>query len=84
MKKYNLTVIPVVDKYRKLLGIITVDDIIDVIHEEASEDIAKMVGTQLEDIETLAFTFEVGSVEDALVDFDLYRRDFRVIYSQTL
>jgi magnesium transporter len=48
-----LTVIPVVDKYRKLLGIITVDDIIDVIHEEASEDIAKMVGTQLEDIETL-------------------------------
>ncbi len=53
MKKYNLTVIPVVDKYRKLLGIITVDDIIDVIHEEASEDIAKMVGTQLEDIETL-------------------------------
>ncbi len=53
MKKYNLTVIPVVDKYRKLLGIITIDDIIDVIHEEASEDIAKMVGTQLEDIETL-------------------------------
>ncbi len=53
MKKYNLTVIPVVDRYRKLLGIITVDDIIDVIHEEASEDIAKMVGTQLEDIETL-------------------------------
>lgn len=53
MKKYNLTVIPVVDKYRKLMGIITVDDIIDVIHEEASEDIAKMVGTQLEDIETL-------------------------------
>lgn len=53
MKKYNLTVIPVVDEYRKLLGIITIDDIIDVIHEEASEDIAKMVGTQLEDIETL-------------------------------
>lgn len=53
MKKYNLTVIPVVDKYRKLLGIITIDDIIDVIQEEASEDIAKMVGTQLEDIETL-------------------------------
>ncbi len=53
MKKYNLTVIPVVDKYRKLLGIVTIDDIIDVIHEEASEDIAKMVGTHLEDIETL-------------------------------
>lgn len=53
MKKYNLMVIPVVDRYRKLLGIITVDDIIDVIHEEASEDMAKMVGTQLEDIETL-------------------------------
>ncbi len=58
MKKYNLTVIPVVDKYRKLLGIITVDDIIDVIHEEASEDIAKMVGTQLEDIETLLSPFK--------------------------
>lgn len=58
MKKYNLTVIPVVDKYRKLLGIITVDDILDVIHEEMSEDIAKMVGTQLEDIETLLSPFK--------------------------
>ena len=53
MKKYNLTIIPVVDKYKRLLGIVTIDDIIDVIQSEASEDIAKMVGTQLEDIETL-------------------------------
>ena len=53
MSKYDLTVVPVVDKNRKIVGIITIDDIIDVIQDEASEDIAKMVGTQPEEVETL-------------------------------
>lgn len=41
-EKYDLTVIPVVNNDICLVGIITVDDIIDVIHEEATEDIHKM------------------------------------------
>lgn len=49
-KKYDFNVMPVVNNENKLLGIITVDDIIDVLEEEASEDIAKMSGlTPLED-----------------------------------
>ena len=41
-EKYDLTVIPVVNNDSCLVGIVTVDDIIDVIHEEATEDIHKM------------------------------------------
>ena len=42
MSKYDLLAIPVVDKENRLVGIITVDDAIDVIEEEATEDIEKM------------------------------------------
>ena len=48
--KYDEFVLPVVDDTGKLVGRITVDDIIDVIEEEASEDIARIVGTQEEEI----------------------------------
>ncbi|MCL2721205.1 MAG: magnesium transporter [Treponema sp.] len=41
-KKYSLLAMPVVDKERRLVGIITVDDIMDVIVEENTEDIEKM------------------------------------------
>ncbi|MCK4983601.1 MAG: magnesium transporter [Victivallaceae bacterium] len=44
VRKYDLLVIPVVDHNKKLIGRITVDDIIDVIDEEASEDMARMAG----------------------------------------
>ena len=44
VRKYDLLVIPVVDHDKKLIGRITVDDIIDVIDEEASEDMAWMAG----------------------------------------
>ena len=44
MKKYDLVAIPVVDDEKKLLGRITIDDIIDVMKEEADEDIQKLVG----------------------------------------
>jgi magnesium transporter len=42
--QYNLTAIPVVDDHMKLLGRITVDDIIDVMEEESTEDILKISG----------------------------------------
>lgn len=44
VRKYDLLVIPVVDHDMKLIGRITVDDAIDVIDEEASEDMARMAG----------------------------------------
>jgi len=43
--KYNLIAIPVVENNGIIKGIITVDDIIDVIEEEATEDIYKFAGT---------------------------------------
>ncbi|QEM10402.1 MULTISPECIES: magnesium transporter [Mucilaginibacter] len=44
IKQYNLTSIPVVDDDMKLLGRVTVDDIIDVMEEENTEDILKISG----------------------------------------
>lgn len=43
-KKYGFLAIPVVDKEQRLVGIITVDDILDVMEEEATEDIERMNG----------------------------------------
>lgn len=42
--RYNFLAIPVVDNEYKLLGIVTVDDIIDILREEATEDLLRMVG----------------------------------------
>ncbi|MBW1645441.1 MAG: magnesium transporter [Deltaproteobacteria bacterium] len=50
VEKYNILAIPVVDDENKLVGIVTVDDVIDVIRQEATEDIFKMVGTDYTEI----------------------------------
>ncbi len=47
--KYDLNVIPVVNKNNILLGIITIDDIIDVIQEEQTEDVLRMAGVDKEE-----------------------------------
>ncbi|WP_397537301.1 magnesium transporter [Rummeliibacillus pycnus] len=44
MKDYNFLAVPVINSKNEMLGIITVDDIIDVIDEEASEDYSKLAG----------------------------------------
>jgi len=44
ISRYNFLALPVVDRENKLLGIVTVDDIIDVIREEATEDFLQMAG----------------------------------------
>lgn len=46
LAKYDLVAIPVVNNDRRMIGIINVDDLIDVIHEEATEDIQKLGGSQ--------------------------------------
>ena len=43
-KKYGFLAIPVVDNEHRLVGIITVDDILDIIEEEITEDFQKMAG----------------------------------------
>ena len=62
-RKYDLYILPVVDNESHLLGRITVDDIIDVIDEEASEDAYKMVGLESED---RVFTSPLSSVRKRL------------------
>jgi magnesium transporter len=46
---YNLLAVPVVDEENKLAGIITVDDVIDVMREEATEDIYALAGVEADD-----------------------------------
>ncbi|MBT3169251.1 MAG: magnesium transporter [Candidatus Cloacimonetes bacterium] len=62
-RKYDLFILPVIDAKNHLLGRITVDDIIDVIDEEASEDAYKMVGLENED---RVFTTPLNSVKKRL------------------
>jgi magnesium transporter len=46
---YNLLAIPVVDSENKLVGVITVDDVIDVLKDEATEDVFRLAGVSAED-----------------------------------
>src|SRR6059036_932383 len=49
--KYNLVAVPVTDKERRLLGTISVEDVIDVLGEEASEDIFRLAGSDASELE---------------------------------
>lgn len=47
--KYNFMMMPVVDSNNKILGVITIDDVLDVVREEANEDIHHMAGLAKEE-----------------------------------
>lgn len=49
-ERYDLVEVGVVDESRRLVGVLTIDDIVDVIHEEADEDIKLLAGVGDEDI----------------------------------
>ena len=49
-ERYDLVEVAVVDESRRLVGVLTIDDIVDVIHEEATEDIQRLVGIGDEDL----------------------------------
>ncbi len=51
VSKYDLLAVPVIDDAERLVGIITVDDVIDVIEEEATEDILRFAGMTDEELE---------------------------------
>ncbi|WP_301107786.1 magnesium transporter [Sporosarcina sp.] len=59
IQDYNFLAVPVVDFQQHILGIITVDDIIDVIDEEASDDYSKLAGVSTMD------TFDKNSLSAA-------------------
>ncbi|MCG6909135.1 MAG: magnesium transporter [Deltaproteobacteria bacterium] len=50
--RYDILAVPVVDETNKLVGIVTVDDVIDIFRREATEDILKMAGVGEEYVET--------------------------------
>lgn len=50
-KKYDIVSLAVTDKSGKLVGRITVDDIVDVLEEEHQEDVAKLVGSDADELE---------------------------------
>ncbi len=81
--RYNLVALPVVDDNNRLVGIVTVDDIIDVIRSEATEDMLLMAGAGQEDVgryNSVLFSFRtrlpwlfpsfLGGVLAMLVVFD--------------
>lgn len=49
-ERYDLVEVGVVDESRRLVGVLTIDDMVDVIHEEADEDIKLLAGVGDEDI----------------------------------
>ncbi len=49
--KYDLVVLPVVDVQHRLVGAVTVDDVLDVVDEEASEDIFRLAGSDASELE---------------------------------
>ncbi len=70
-RKYNLVSVPAVDATGVLVGRITIDDIVDVMHEEASEDIQRMAGiAEEEEIrETSIIKISFGRLPWLLVAF---------------
>jgi magnesium transporter len=58
--RYDLLAVPVVDDQNRLVGVVTVDDIIDVVKEEAVEDLLKMAGTSESELLYEKRTFSVA------------------------
>ena len=68
-KKYDFLAMPVVDKEFRLVGIVTVDDAIDVMEEEVTEDIEMMAGITPTDKPYLKTSvFEYKGIEKKVLD----------------
>jgi magnesium transporter len=73
-ERYNLTSAPVVDKDKRLVGVITADDVVEVVQEEASEDILRMGGVAGESVSDsvwqttrLRFTWLLANLATAIL-----------------
>src|SRR4029077_18450735 len=73
-ERYNLTSAPVVDPDQRLVGVITADDVVEVVQEEASEDILRMGGVAGESVSAsvwqttrLRFTWLLANLATAIL-----------------
>jgi magnesium transporter len=55
-RRDNLTSAPVVDEHNRLIGVITIDDVVDVIDEEAHEDFLRLAGVESGDLYRAVFS----------------------------
>lgn len=69
--RYDLLAIPVVDDDGRLMGIVTVDDILDVFKEEATEDFFKMAGTTEEELVYQDRSLKVAGIRLPWILFNL-------------
>ena len=69
--RYNLLAIPVTDEANRLVGIVTLDDIIDVVKDEATEDFFKMVGTSDDELVYQDRSFKVAGIRLPWLLFNL-------------
>jgi magnesium transporter len=58
MKRYDLLALPVVDREDRLVGIVTIDDVIDILEEEATEDIQRIAGVGSGDESSLSHPWQ--------------------------
>jgi magnesium transporter len=58
MKRYDLIAVPVVDSEDRLVGIVTIDDMVDILEEEATEDIQRLAGVTSGDESALSHPLE--------------------------
>jgi magnesium transporter len=54
MKRYDLLAVPVVDREERLVGIVTIDDMVDILEEEATEDLQRIAGVTSGDESSLS------------------------------
>lgn len=59
ISRYNLFALPVTDHDKRILGVVTVDDVIDIIQEEASEDMQSMVGAGADESTDSPWTYSL-------------------------
>ncbi len=69
--RYDLLAIPVADDDGRLVGIVTVDDIIDVFKDEATEDFYKMAGTSDDELVYQDHSFKVAGIRLPWILFNL-------------
>ena len=76
--KYQITSAPVVDQQNRLIGVLTVGDIISIVRQEAAEDIAKMAGTQASDISENGIKVPIPEPQ-AAVPVNVGQSEYKVI-----
>jgi len=67
-ERYNLISAAVADEFNRLVGVVTIDDVVDVIHEEASEDIHRLGGVGDESLADSVFSTVAGRLTWLLIN----------------